>query len=331
MPYTLSWHNQGSRANQAHNRRDPKSVSKSSNIDTSKSKNNIVIFDQDVKDAYKELFQAAVDEFNARQTHADRIIKDYYDKINKDSKKHLVYEFIVQIGSKAEGCPINSIDALIDYVYDFQKRNPNMYIVGAYIHQDEEGAIHLHLDYIPFAECSRGMKLQTTLTGALKAQGFVTNNSRDTAQMQWEQSERDAMREICSNLGIDLYEQGIGRKRHLETPEYKELRDQLNAIIDQIKALNSQIDVLEGKRQSAKNGLHTDIQKWTDFRQSTLDVLEYLQAFHTAVETYEPEFAQYVDEFLRDYTQNPDEWPAEMVLDDPDELQASEFDDELEI
>lgn len=46
--------------------------------------------------------------------------------------------------------------------------------------------------------------------------------------MQWEQSERDCMREICRKLEIDLYKQGVGRKKHLSIPEYKQAMDNLH-------------------------------------------------------------------------------------------------------
>ena len=44
------------------------------------------------------------------------------------------------------------------------ERNPNLHLIGAYIHCDEpDGTVHLHCDYIPVAECSRGMSIQNSL------------------------------------------------------------------------------------------------------------------------------------------------------------------------
>lgn len=320
MKYTLSLHNEGDLAHQGHNRRDEKCIAKSANIDTSKSDNNIVLADQDIRDAYTNLFQQAVDDFNAKQKNKDRVINDYYSHINKDAKKHTVYECIIQIGGKVEGFPTDddkAINALIDYAYSFEERNPNLHVVGAYIHADEEGAPHLHLDYIPWAECSRGMSIQNTLTGALKAQGFVTQNSRNTAQIQWEQSERDAMRGICSNLGIDLHEQGIGRKRHYTVDEYKDRQDAINA-------MNSQISVLSDKKQLAIDGLEHDRAEWAEYRYSTFGELEYLQAFKAAVELYEPEFAQTVHEYLEYEGTDPEQWEEDMYA--ANEEQQDEFD-----
>ena len=205
MKYTLSLHMGGSKANQSHNIRDEKSISKSGNIDKTKTKDNITIIHEPIKKAYKRLFQKSVDEYNSKQTHADRIKKNYFTEIEK-SKKHVAYELIIQVGGVKEGQPQNLEALYTQYVYDFQKRNSNMQIVGAYIHNDEASQ-HLHLDVMPVDfNCKRGMRVQNSLTGALKAQGFKDISKKQTSQIQWEQSERDALRELCKTYHIDLQE-----------------------------------------------------------------------------------------------------------------------------
>lgn len=299
--YTLSWHNQGSRANQAHNTRQTRSVGRASNIDHKKTKHNITLVHEPIKEAYKKLFQESVDEYNEKQIkqgHSKRVIKDYYTEIEK-SKKHTCYEIIVQIGSLKEGTPMGMEQAAYSmYVEDFKKRNPNLYVVEAYIHNDEAGACHLHLDYIPFATCKRGMKIQNTLTGALKAQGFISNSKSDTAQIRWEQSERDEMRRICNELQIPLQEQGIGHKRHLEVSEYKEAQEQ-------IKALNGQIKVLEEQKEYQQNIINTLIGAQNDIKTDLLSLAYgselYRRELHSAIVRYEPnEKIQELQNLLQD-------------------------------
>lgn len=282
MVYTLSWHNQGSRANQAHNTRQARSIGRSSNINHKESRNNITLIHEPVKKAYKRLFQKSVDEFNEKQIqqgHSKRVIKDYYSEIQK-SKKHTCYEIIVQIGSLKEGTPAGLEQvAYVKYVKEFEKRNPNLCVIGAYLHNDE-GTSHLHLDYIAFAECKRGMKIQNTLTGALKAQGFTSSSKSDTAQIRWEQSERDSMRRICNELGIPLQEQGIGHKRHLEVSEYKELQEQF-------KVLNGQIKALEGQREHQQDIIDTLNDVQNDIRTDLLSLADgselYRRELHSAI------------------------------------------------
>lgn len=228
--YTLSWHQGGEKnVRQAHNRRESHALGKDSSIDRARTKDNVVFIDIPVSKAYKQIFGEAVQEYNAR-TRESRQIKDYYEQVKAQGRQR-VYEAIVQIGSVKEGFPAQAVEALRQYAQTWPNRNPNMRLVGAYLHVDEtQGTPHMHLDYIPVAECNRGMRLQNSLTRALGAQGFVTKNSRDTAQMQWEQAEKDALRNICSKMDIPLYKQGIGRKRHFAVGEYKERQDAIKKL-----------------------------------------------------------------------------------------------------
>ncbi|MCM1235896.1 MAG: hypothetical protein NC489_37875 [Ruminococcus flavefaciens] len=224
--YTLSWHQEGaSGVRQAHNRREGHALGRDSEIDRTRIKDNLILVDVPLRQAYDQLFGKAQEEYNVR-ARASRRIDDYYTHICK-SGKQAAYEVIVQVGSKAEGTPQDAVDALRRYVADWSTRNTHLVCVGAYIHADEAGAVHLHLDYIPVARCSRGMRVQNSLTRALGAQGFKTRSAHDTAQMQWEQSERDRMRTICAELGIELFAQGKGRTQHYTVGEYKDRQDHI--------------------------------------------------------------------------------------------------------
>lgn len=260
--YTLSWHNQGSAVRQAHNRREQAALGHSSAIDSVRTKNNVVLVDIPVREAYKNIFGAAVEEYNNR-ARVDRQIKDYWATINADSRKHTAYEIVVQVGGMAEGAPDRAVDALKRYVQGWSTANPNLALVGAYIHMDESTQ-HLHLDYIPVAECKRGMKLQNTLTGALKAQGFVTNNSRDTAQMQWEATERMRMRSICKEMNIDLLAEGDGHK-YMSIPQYKKYADSLGRLEQQEAAEQAQLALVmqqENRAVERTAEQQAQAQKW---------------------------------------------------------------------
>ena len=52
--------------------------------------------------------------------------------------------------------------ALIEYVNTFEQRNPNLKLIGAYIHMDEASP-HLHLDYVPVAHGYKRGLLQEIL------------------------------------------------------------------------------------------------------------------------------------------------------------------------
>ena len=65
MGYTISYHTGGDKAHQRHNRRDERTVSKEAHIRPHGDFE--VRIDENLQDAYKRLFQAAVDEYNRKQ------------------------------------------------------------------------------------------------------------------------------------------------------------------------------------------------------------------------------------------------------------------------
>lgn len=230
MPKTISFHN-GSDWSRGHNIRDKRFIKQQAHIDTSLSDNNIVLVDELVRKAYDRIFGEAVKDYNAKQKRADRRIDSYYNKIKQDKRKHIVYECIVQIGNKddtSNNAPLEK-EALKRFAENWEQRNTNLKLIGAYIHGDEpDGTVHMHIDYIPVAECSRGMKLQNSLDKALEQQGFHTQNIKQTAQIAWQDRERKALIDICKELGIDVHQnpQGITKGReHLSKIEYQQLKE----------------------------------------------------------------------------------------------------------
>ena len=74
-----------------------------------------------------------------------------------------------------------------DFVDSWKERNPNLDMIGAYYHADEQGKNpHVHIDYIPVAHgYRRGLDTQNGLVKALGEMG-IQKNGRSTAQIQWE-------------------------------------------------------------------------------------------------------------------------------------------------
>lgn len=247
MPKTISFHN-GTSWSRGHNIRDTRYVAKQEHINPQLSENNVVLCDTPVRQAYKDIFGQAVEEYNAHQKRADRRIEDYYDKIKADKRKNPVYEVIVQIGDYKDtgNNAVLEKQALERFAREWNERNPNLRLIGAYIHADEpDGTVHAHLDYIPVAECSRGMKIQNSLDRALRQQGFKSENIHQTAQIEWQDREREALCVICRELNIDVQRsQGVGQGREYLTPqEYKrEKRKQEEIIREELKPLQSELE-----------------------------------------------------------------------------------------
>lgn len=232
------------KGSQLHNRREYEKIGKSipDNIDSSKTAENITLVDRDIKEAYREIFGEALDKYNAKQKRADRKIEDYCDHIKKSKNgEKLFYEDVVQWGSKDDfqnpQTRERAKEALVKYVEGFEERNPNLKLIGAYIHMDEASP-HLHLDYVPVAHgYSRGLSTRNSLDRAMKEMSFAPENEsrKNNATKLWKESERSYFGEICRSMGLEVEMERQSTRKNLSVEEYKDARDEMLGNIEQEK------------------------------------------------------------------------------------------------
>lgn len=253
---TIATHNR-SYANRDHNIRG-KSTDNQPHIN--KDGIHEVWVDEKPRIAYDRLFGESVAEYNARQKRADRQIDDYFTKIVHDRKKNPVYEMIIGVyGDVPEDV---GKQIMRDFAEHWKDRNPNLELIGAYYHADEEGQPHVHLDYIPVATgYTRGMKVQNGLAKALEHQGFVKEGKK-TAQILWEQSENQVLENICLNYGFEVIhpqkDKGI---EHIHTEAYKasmelqKAQEELLGLKDDINTLEGDLIALEAEHENCDNAI----------------------------------------------------------------------------
>ena len=232
------------KGSQLHNRREYEKIGKPipDNIDVSKSSENIILVDKDIKQAYREIFGEALEQYNAKQKRADRKIEDYCDHIKKSKNgEKLFYEDVVQWGSKEDfqkpEMRERAKEALVQYVKGFEERNPNLKLIGAYIHMDEASP-HLHLDYVPVATgYSRGLETRNSLDKAMKQMGFQpeSESRKNNATKLWKENERAVFGQICRGLGLEVEPERKSERKSLTVDEYKEARDEMIGEIEQEK------------------------------------------------------------------------------------------------
>ena len=70
------------------------------NTDPTRSCLNTSFINEDIKDVYHELFDKALQDYNAKQNRTDRRIDDYYKKIVSGKQEKPFHEVILQIGNK---------------------------------------------------------------------------------------------------------------------------------------------------------------------------------------------------------------------------------------
>ena len=73
---------------------------KTKNIKEDYTQHNIEYCNENIKAVYHELFDEALERYNAKQTRSDRKIDDYYEKIRTSKQEKLFHEIIFQIGNK---------------------------------------------------------------------------------------------------------------------------------------------------------------------------------------------------------------------------------------
>ena len=211
------------------------------NTDPERSHLNITYCQENIKAVYHELFDEALERYNAKQTRADRKIENYYEKIRSGKQEKPFHEIILQVGNKddmsADSDEGRLAAAVLDeYMKAFQERNPNLRIFSAHLHMDE-ATPHLHIDFVPFTTGSkRGLDTRVSLKQALAAQGFKGGTRGDTEWSQWVRSEKEQLSAVMERHGIEWEDKGTHDK-HLSVLDYKkEQRAKEVADLEVVKA-----------------------------------------------------------------------------------------------
>ena len=211
------------------------------NTDPERSHLNVTYCQENIKAVYHELFDEALERYNAKQTRADRRIENYYEKIRSGKQEKPFHEIILQVGNKddmsADSDEGRLAAAVLDeYMKAFQERNPNLRVFSAHLHMDE-ATPHLHIDFVPFTTGSKwGLDTRVSLKQALAAQGFKGGTRGDTEWSQWVRSEKEQLSAVMERHGIEWEDKGTHDK-HLSVLDYKkEQRAKEIAVLDTVKA-----------------------------------------------------------------------------------------------
>ena len=211
------------------------------NIDPSRTPDNIIFKQQDLGEAYHQLFDGVIANYNAKQKRNDRKIPDYFQHLfNREPSKSVItgankqksfYEDLVQIGTKDDtgvGTPDAevAVACLKEYMKGFQKRNPNLYVFNAVMHLDE-ATPHLHIDYIPLGHYSRGLEVRNAKNKALDEMGFGNDAHSNN---RWRLREWEVLRDICNAHGIEISEPKKSRGYSYTVEEYGEHEDEIRRL-----------------------------------------------------------------------------------------------------
>lgn len=235
------------------------------------SNQNIVYVNEPIQNVYHELFDSALDKYNAKikqSKNPQRVIKDYYEHISRSKQEKPFYEFIAAFGNvndkNTEIYPVLQ-QCLDEYNRDFQSRNPNFYVFQQITHRDEVGIDHTHMDIVPVCSGNtRGLETKNSFSGALKQMGFTGKN----AFLDWRRSEEKVMAEILERHGLE-FERGDGRQEHLNVRQYQEYKHYEEQTIQELKNL-------ENLKQISTN-VHQNIDQLNASKQTLLNEINSLE------------------------------------------------------
>ena len=238
------------------------------------SNQNIVYINEPIQNVYHELFDSALEKYNAKikqSKNPQRVIKDYYEHISRSKQEKPFYEFIVAFGNvndkNTEIYPVLQ-QCLDEYNRDFQSRNPNFYVFQQITHRDEIGIDHTHMDIVPVCSGNtRGLETKNSFSGALKQMGFTGKN----AFIDWRRSEEKVMAEILERHGLE-FERGDGRQEHLNVRQYQEYKYYEEQTVQELKNLENlkqistnahqNLDQLNASKQTLLNEINSlEVQK----------------------------------------------------------------------
>lgn len=214
------------------------------NTDPERTYLNKEYINDDIQKVYHELFDDALERYNAKQTRSDRKINDYYEKICSGKQEKPFHEIIFQIGNcdnmKSDSENGELAEKILDeYMQSFQQRNPNLRVFSAHLHMDE-ATPHLHIDFVPFTTGSkRGLDTRVSLKQALKNQGYIGNGKSETEWAVWVQSEKETLAVIMERNEIE-WEHLDTHEKHLSVLDYeKKMRSQ------EVDELENKIEILD--------------------------------------------------------------------------------------
>ncbi|MDA1647692.1 MULTISPECIES: plasmid recombination protein [unclassified Bacillus cereus group] len=255
MLFSISF-NQSHQSSLSHNNRE--NIHGNPGIDPSRLEENFYFVQKDIRSVYKDVFQEAVDKYNEKQKRNDRKIKDYYDKIKKDTKTHEQRELVVAIGEGKDDPNYREAkkEALKQYAEAFQGRNPNLAVYNMVLHDDEANP-HLHINYVPNFESSRGLTRRVGMDRALQQQGVQGKGTELIAN--WRQLETAYIESLAKEQIPNFERANVGSHKYMKVRQYKEYAEAVSNIENQFMELSKQLPNNKIMLKTKKKEIKTEV------------------------------------------------------------------------
>ncbi|HDX9637701.1 plasmid recombination protein [Bacillus thuringiensis] len=255
MLFSISF-NQSHQSSLSHNNRE--NIHGNPGIDPSRLEENIYFVQKDIRSVYKDVFQEAVNKYNEKQKRNDRKIKDYYDKIKKDTKTHEQRELVVAVGEGKDDPKYREAkkEALKQYAEAFQGRNPNLAVYNMVLHDDEANP-HLHINYVPNFESSRGLTRRVGMDRALQQQGVQGKGTELIAN--WRQLETAYIESLAKEQIPNFERANVGTHKYMKVRQYKEYAEAVSNIENQITEISKRLPDSKITLKPKKKEIKTEV------------------------------------------------------------------------
>ncbi len=249
---------------------------------------------QDVKNVYHREFDAALHEYNAKQTRPERRIGDYFEHVS-ETEQDMAVEVIIQCGDK-KFWEQNSDDKIfMKQVYKqlllkLQEYLPDFKVANAVVHFDEASP-HMHVVGVPIG---RGFK-----------RGLSTKVSKRSVFTPQALSEvlQDKMRADASYYMKAIFQQEVrekkkGKNHDLTVAEYKVAKEEekIEKLSTNKIGLEADILVLNYKKstkQKKLDELDEEIESSNIFLKALWQIKQFIQSYLPFAPLIE-EFANHV-------------------------------------
>ncbi|MDO8157432.1 hypothetical protein FKQ51_08630 [Bacillus toyonensis] len=255
MLFSISF-NQSHQSSLSHNNRE--NIYGNPGIDLSRLDENIYFVQKDIRSVYKDVFQEAVDKYNEKQKRNDRKIPDYYDKIHKNEKTHEQRELVVAVGEGKDEPKYREAkkEALKQYAEAFQGRNPNLAVYNMVLHDDEANP-HLHINYVPNFESSRGLTRRVGMDRALQQQGVQGKGTELIAN--WRQLETAYIESLAKEQIPNFERANVGSHKYMKVRQYKEYAEAVSNIENQFTEISKRLPNNKITLKTKKKEIKTEV------------------------------------------------------------------------
>lgn len=255
MLFSISF-NQSHQSSLSHNNRE--NIYGNPGIDPSRLDENIYFVQKDIRSVYKDVFQEVVDKYNEKQKRNDRKIQDYYDKIHKNEKTHEQRELVVAVGEGKDDPKYREAkkEALKQYAEAFQGRNPNLAVYNMVLHDDEANP-HLHINYVPNFESSRGLTRRVGMDRALQQQGVEGTGRKLIAH--WRELETAYIEQLTKENIPNFERANVGSHKYMKVRQYKEYAEAVSNIENQFNEISKRLPNNKITLKTKKKEIKTEV------------------------------------------------------------------------